>query len=82
MDKVIIVLLMCLMAAGCAGAPRSPLGRSEPVAEQMNAAKKVVEAMAPSSGVVEKYSPLTGRHYSGTLEYEPGTGVKLLPVEE
>jgi len=49
---------------------------------QMDAAKKVVGALSPDKGSVEKYSPVTGKHYSGALEYEPGTGVKLLPVEE
>ncbi|MFP4472660.1 MAG: hypothetical protein ACLFPX_02145 [Candidatus Omnitrophota bacterium] len=28
-----------------------------------------------------KYSPVTGKRYSGDLEYDPETGVKLLPVE-
>lgn len=26
---------------------------------------------------VVKYSPLTGKHYSGDLEFDPETGVKL-----
>jgi hypothetical protein len=28
-----------------------------------------------------KYSPATGKRYSGDLEYDPETGVKLLPLE-
>ena len=67
-----------VLLAGCATTPSSP-GNMQ---EQMDAARKVVGAMAPSKGPAEKYSPLTGRHYSGALEFEPGTGVKLLAVEE
>jgi hypothetical protein len=50
--------------------------------DQLDAAQKVVGAMAPAAGAVEKYSPVTGKHYSGALEFEPGTGVRLIPVEE
>ena len=28
-----------------------------------------------------KYSPATGKRYSADMEYDPETGVKLLPVE-
>jgi hypothetical protein len=85
MDKMKLfrmgLVFCCLWCAGCAAAS-SGVKPSEPVREQIDAARKVVGAMAPAQGVVEKYSPATGRHYSGALEYEPGTGVKLIPVEE
>lgn len=69
------------LLAGCASTP--PASRpSESVGAQMDAARKVVGALAPAEGAVEKYSPVTGKHYSGALDYEPGTGVKLIPVEE
>jgi signal peptidase I len=76
------IVLCFIFLAGCASLPHSSVKQPEPAAEQIRAAKKVVDAMAPASGVVEKYSPVTGRHYSGALEFEPGTGVKLIPVEE
>jgi hypothetical protein len=31
---------------------------------------------------VIKYSPATGKHYSGDLEYDPETGVKLKVLQE
>jgi hypothetical protein len=31
---------------------------------------------------VIKYSPVTGKHYSGDLEYDPETGAKLKVLEE
>jgi hypothetical protein len=31
---------------------------------------------------VIKYSPVTGKHYSGDLEYDPETGAKLEVIEE
>ena len=80
MDKIKFVL-MCLLLVGCASVP-SAAKPTESLPVQMDAARKVVGALAPSQGAVEKYSPVTGKHYSGALEYEPGTGVKLIPVEE
>ena len=77
------VIMMCiLLLSGCATGPTSSLRPSESVGMQMDAAKKVVGALSPGKGSVEKYSPATGKHYSGALEFEPGTGVKLIPVEE
>jgi hypothetical protein len=81
MDKIIVLVLCSFISFGCAStqpAVRSP----ESLGAQMEAARKVVGALAPAEGAVEKYSPVTGKHYSGALEYEPGTGVKLIPVEE
>ncbi len=82
MDKIGL-LLVCLALAGCATTRTSSSG-PETLSAQAEAARKVVGALAPavSPNVVEKYSPVTGRHYSGALEFEPGTGVKLIPVEE
>ncbi len=42
--------------------------------EAKTAVQKIV---APSAAPVIKYSPVTGKHYSGDLEYDPETGVKL-----
>ncbi len=83
MDKIGILILggVLLSMQGCATLQPS-VKKVEPVQEQINAARKVVGALAPTGSVSEKYSPVTGRHYSGTLEYEPGTGVRLVPVEE
>ncbi len=82
--KILLFVLMMLIISGCTTRAMGPGAgpRSEPLTAQMDAARKVIGAMAPSEGPVEKYSPLTGKHYSGALEYEPGTGVKLVPVEE
>lgn len=83
MDKVALFLLCAILAAGCA-TTRQASPRPETISAQVEAARKVVGALAPtaSKDTVEKYSPVTGRHYSGALEFEPGTGVKLIPVEE
>lgn len=71
-----------IVLSGCATMAPSSVGPSESVRSQMEAAKKVVGALSPDKGSIGKYSPVTGKHYSGALEYEPGTGVKLIPVEE
>ncbi|MFH0753645.1 MAG: hypothetical protein V2A70_03665 [Candidatus Omnitrophota bacterium] len=82
MKKLCLCFAVVMAAAGCAVTPGS-VKRSEPLQEQMKAAKKVVGALSPTgSAVAEKYSPVTGKHYSGSLEFEPGTGVRLIPVEE
>ena len=81
MDKISVLVLSLFIFSGCVST--QPAARpTESVGAQMDAAKKVVGALAPGKGSVEKYSPVTGKHYSGALEYEPGTGVKLIPVEE
>lgn len=49
--------------------------------DSRSAVQKII-GLGSEDPPVEKYSPLTGRHYSGRLEYEPGTGVKLLPIVE
>ncbi len=82
MDKINIVVLSCLFLAGCSTMGVPAAQGPESVGAQIDAAKKVVGALSPDKGSVEKYSPVTGKHYSGALEYEPGTGVKLVPVEE
>lgn len=48
--------------------------------ESRSAAKKIlgVDAEKP----VVKYSPVTGKHYSGDLEFDPETGAKLEVVPE
>ena len=83
MKNAALVLLAGLTLAGCAAGSRASLpGRTETIPAQIDAAKKIVGAMAPSRSPVEKYSPVTGRHYSGAIEFEPGTGARLVPVEE
>jgi hypothetical protein len=82
MDKMRLLVVCLFLFSGCATIAPSSAGPSESVGAQMDAAKKVVGALSPDKGAAEKYSPVTGRHYSGALEYEPGTGVKLIPVEE
>ena len=108
----------CLVfLSGCATAPKrpvTPVAPAETINEQIDAAQKVVGAMAnrevsrndlkalatdirkeeeTRSAVqailggsdkrpVIKYSPVTGKHYSGDLEYDPETGVKLEAVPE
>ena len=85
MDKINFILFLSIVLAGCATSrPVKPL---ESIPQQIDVAKKVVGALAPSASgptnvVVEKYSPVTGKHYSGVLDYEPGTGVKLIPIKE
>ncbi len=78
MDKIKFIILSAVFLIGCATAQK-PV---DPVGQQIDAAKKVVGALSPSTGSAEKYSPVTGKHYSSALEYEPGTGVKLISVEE
>ena len=81
MKKFYLMAFAVLLCSGCASVPQA--GKSpEGAREQIEAAKKVVGAMAPSKNAGEKYSPVTGKHYSGTLEFEPGTGARLIPVEE
>jgi hypothetical protein len=84
MDKMTVArscaaMVFMIFFSGCSTVSAPPAA----LHEQMDAAQKVVGAMAPAAGVAaEKYSPVTGKHYSGALEYEPGTGAKLIPVEE
>jgi hypothetical protein len=103
------------LASGCATASKPPAGSKtvETVPQQIDAAQKVVSAMAGHEmtpgdmkrvvgdirkdgesrsavqkilGTTEKpvikYSPATGKHYSGELEFDPETGVKLEVVPE
>ena len=48
--------------------------------ESRSAVQKIMGASADKP--VVKYSPATGKHYSGDLEYDPETGVKLETVPE
>jgi hypothetical protein len=82
MMRRILLVAGVVVFAGCATAGGPAVAPQESVGAQIDAARKVVGALSPGKGPVEKYSPLTGKHYSGALEYEPGTGVKLVPVEE
>ena len=82
MDKISVFILSFLFLAGCSTTGTPSARPSESAGAQIDAAKKVVGALSPGKGSAEKYSPATGKHYSGALEYEPGTGVKLMPVEE
>ncbi|NTV29186.1 MAG: hypothetical protein HGA80_03790 [Candidatus Omnitrophica bacterium] len=47
--------------------------------EAQSAMQKIVGA---SGSPVVKYSPVTGKHYSGDLEYDPETGAKLEVIKE
>ncbi|MBF0618616.1 MAG: hypothetical protein HQL19_00430 [Candidatus Omnitrophica bacterium] len=49
--------------------------------EARTAVRAIVGANAPVRPVV-KYSPVTGKHYSGELDVDPETGAKLLPLPE
>jgi hypothetical protein len=57
------------------------------VARQIQTDKEAQSAIQAISGSLEgsdshiKYSPVTGKRYSGDMEYDPETGVKLLPLE-
>ena len=82
MDKVSLLVLSFFFLAGCSTTGTPAVRPTESAGAQIDAAKKVVGALSPDKGSAEKYSPVTGKHYSGALEYEPGTGVKLIPVEE
>lgn len=82
MKNTLLAFFLLAGLAGCATAPGLSDKPAESVGTQIEAARKVVGALSPDKGSVEKYSPVTGKHYSGALEYEPGTGVKLIPVEE
>jgi hypothetical protein len=104
--------ILCLAFSGCATMPKKPAA-SETQAEQVDAAQKVVGAMAgremtagemkqvasdirkdessrsavqkilgTTSAPVIKYSPVTGKHYSGDLEFDPETGAKLEVIKE
>jgi len=47
-------------------------------------AQQALEAISTSfdrKQVQVKYSPATGKRYSAALEFDPETGVRLLPVE-
>ncbi len=47
-------------------------------------AKSAIESISTSfdrDRVQVKYSPATGKRYSADMEYDPETGVKLLPLE-
>ena len=102
------------MFSGCASTPKTPAAPPETKAEQLDAAQKVVGAMAGGRDMtpadmkrvvkdvrtdgsarsavqkiiggaetpVVKYSPVTGKHYSGDLEYDPETGAKLEVIKE
>jgi hypothetical protein len=48
--------------------------------EAQSAVKAIADTMEGKSAGI-KYSPATGKRYSGNLEYDPETGVKLLPLE-
>jgi hypothetical protein len=109
--------LLALLFAGCSTIPKKPVAQANPsetVAQQLDAAQKVVGAMgnkevsrqdlkalavdmqknADSRSAVQKiigvtnekpvikYSPVTGKHYSSDLEYDPETGAKLEVIEE
>ena len=48
--------------------------------ETQSAVKAISESLeGKSSGI--KYSPVTGKRYSAEMEYDPETGVKLVPLE-
>lgn len=52
--------------------------KNDPEARQ---AVKMVTESVQGNAPVAKYSPVTGKRYAPNMEYDPETGVKLLPVE-
>ena len=51
-------------------------------AKEINADPEAQSAIRAITSVPQiKYSPVTGKRYSADMEYEPETGVKLLPLE-
>ncbi len=77
--------------SGCATAPKPSVSANDQklqaVAidlqknpESRQAAEKILGVNTDHP--VVKYSPVTGKHYSGDLEFDPETGAKLLKVEE
>jgi hypothetical protein len=48
--------------------------------ESRSAVQKIIGATDEKP--VIKYSPVTGKHYSGDVEYDPETGVKLEILKE
>jgi len=42
-------------------------------------AQSAIQAITSAPQI--KYSPVTGKRYSGDLEFDPETGAKLLPLE-
>jgi PBP1b-binding outer membrane lipoprotein LpoB len=86
------VLCLVLFLSGCATAPKasvSPVDQKfQAVAvdvyqnpESRSAAEKILGVNADDKPVV-KYSPVTGKHYSGDLEFDPETGARLEVVKE
>ena len=47
--------------------------------ESQSAVQKII---GTTGDPVVKYSPVTGKHYSGDLEYDPETGAKLEVIKE
>lgn len=47
--------------------------------ESRSAVEKIIGV---SGSPVIKYSPVTGKHYSGDLEYDPETGARLEVIKE
>jgi len=91
--KNLIFILLCLVTAGCGGLSKARQGshgnlaNTSEVVKQLRQdenARSAVETIAESldsNKVMIKYSPATGKRYSADQEYDPETGVKLLPLE-
>ncbi len=47
--------------------------------DSRNAVNKIIGVQSP---MVIKYSPVTGKHYSGDLEFDPETGARLEILQE
>lgn len=90
MSKIFNITLLVLTLFTCAGCatPLAPAGvagmSAETPRDQLDAARKVVGGMVAGSGrsAVIKYSPTTGKHYSGNLDVDPETGEKLEVLAE
>jgi len=50
--------------------------------EEAQSAIKVIADSLENKNTNIKYSPVTGKRYSGDLEYDPETGAKLVPLDE
>ncbi|MBF0569381.1 MAG: hypothetical protein HQL18_01210 [Candidatus Omnitrophica bacterium] len=83
-----------LVVAGCATTKPAPTGSAATVDQKFQAVAVDIYKNEDSRSAAQKilgvtndkpvikYSPVTGKHYSGDLEFDPETGAKLKVVEE
>ncbi|MBF0123356.1 MAG: hypothetical protein HQL21_08150 [Candidatus Omnitrophica bacterium] len=89
--RCLAALVFCLVFSGCATVSKTFVSsddqKLQAVAvdlannpESRGAAEKILGVNTDQP--VVKYSPVTGKHYSGDLEFDPETGAKLEVVKE